>query len=146
MKPFSVFITSDDEDDNLHREVQLQCYDFTLKKNNSPPVENILLLHCNGINCLAYKAVVEHLVVSCNCRVVTFDQRGHGMSKFTKRKKTEEVLNDDDGEKMMRARTKRRGEDEGSTREVMVTFCCEEKQGDAPLSGCGKCHVQNEVL
>jgi hypothetical protein len=53
----------------------------------------------------------------------------------------------DDDEKMMRARTKRRGEDEGSTREVMVTFCCEEKQGDeAPLSGCGKCHVQNEVL
>ena len=101
MKPFSVFITSDDEDDNpAHREVQLQCYDFTLKKNNSPPVENILLLHCNGINCLAYKAFVEQLVVSCNCRVVTFDQRGHGMSKFTKRKKTEEVLNDDDDEKM----------------------------------------------
>ena len=53
---------------------------------------------------------------------------------------------DDDDEKMTRARTKRRGEDEGSTRVVMVTFCCEEKQGDAPLSGCGKCHVQNEVV
>ena len=94
MKPFSVFITSDDEDDDPHHQVQLQCYDFNLKKNNSPPVQNILLLHCNGINCLAYKAVVEHLVVSCNCRVVAFDQRGHGMSKFIKRKETE-VLNDD---------------------------------------------------
>ena len=94
MKPFSVFITSDDEDDDLHHQVQLQCYDFNLKKNGSPPVQNILLLHCNGINCLAYKAVVEHLVLSCNCRVVAFDQRGHGMSKFIKRKETE-VLNDD---------------------------------------------------
>ena len=94
MKPFSVFITSDDEDDDLHHQVQLQCYDFNLKKNSSLPVQNILLLHCNGINCLAYKAVVEHLVLSCNCRVVTFDQRGHGMSKFIKRKETE-VLNDD---------------------------------------------------
>ena len=97
MKPFSVFITSDDENDDPYQEVQLQCYDFTLK-NNSPPVQNILLLHCNGINCLAYKAFVEQLVVSCNCRVVTFDQRGHGMSKVTKRKE-DKVLHDDD-EKM----------------------------------------------
>ena len=99
MKPFSVFITSDDEDDIPHREVQLQCYDFTPLENNnaggSPPVQNILLLHCNGINCLAYEAFVKQLVVSCNCRVVTFDQRGHGKSEFIKRKE-DEVLNDDD--------------------------------------------------
>ena len=103
MKPFSVFITSDDEN-NPHHEVQLQCYDFHLKKKNthSPPVENILLLHCNGINCLAYKAFVEQLVVSCNCRVVTFDQRGHGMSTFTtQRKNAEEVLNEDDEDEKM---------------------------------------------
>jgi pimeloyl-ACP methyl ester carboxylesterase len=102
MKPFSVFITSDDENDDPYQEVQLQCYDFNLKKNGSPPVENILLLHCNGINCLAYKAVVEQLVVSCNCRVVTFDQRGHGMSTFTtQRKNAEEVLNEDDEDEKM---------------------------------------------
>jgi len=103
MKPFSVFITSDDEN-NPHHEVQLQCYDFHLKKKNthSPPVENILLLHCNGINCLAYKAFVEQLVVSCNCRVVTFDQRGHGMSTFTtQRKNAEEFLNEDDEDEKM---------------------------------------------
>ena len=43
--------------------------------------------------------------------------------------------------KMMRTRTKRREEDEGSTREVMLTFEVVvvrfEKQGDAPPTGCG---------
>ena len=71
----------------------LQCYDFVVENaairscrrrrrphqhNNN---NNVLLLHCNGINCLAYEAVVEQLVKR-NVRVVTYDQRGHGRSRF----------------------------------------------------------------
>jgi pimeloyl-ACP methyl ester carboxylesterase len=64
----------------------LQCYDFVVENAirsscRRPPQHNVLLLHCNGINCLAYKAVVEQLVKR-NVRVVTYDQRGHGRSRF----------------------------------------------------------------
>ena len=60
----------------------LQCYDFVVENavrscRRRHPQHNVLLLHCNGINCLAYKAVVEQLVKR-NVRVVTYDQRGHG--------------------------------------------------------------------
>jgi pimeloyl-ACP methyl ester carboxylesterase len=59
----------------------LQCYDFVDENENNNNNKNVLLLHCNGINCLAYRAVVEALVKR-NARVVTYDQRGHGRSRF----------------------------------------------------------------
>ena len=57
--------------------VTLRCYDF----NTNGVHDSVLLLHCNGINCLSYRALIDHLT-RCDARVVTYDQRGHGKSRF----------------------------------------------------------------
>ena len=60
--------------------VTLRCYDFNTTKNGVHE-DGVLLLHCNGMNCLSYRALIDHLTRR-DARVVTYDQRGHGKSRF----------------------------------------------------------------
>ena len=60
--------------------VALRCYDFNTTKKRGARRQGVTLA-CNDMNCLSYRALIDHLTRR-DARVVTYDQRGHGKSRF----------------------------------------------------------------